>query len=149
KDETRSLRASGRGLALDLDRLVDAAVVDTSIKAERAEARVAQDADLAGVLDDRDELRPKPARAAAHRQWRRERRPVGREGARGLVEPVREEERDVRLADHEQRFAVIGVLAAERAKRPAALVLDQAAEHHVGARRDVDLQPVARARAGE
>src|SRR3954469_3707383 len=147
QDETRSIRARGRGLTFDLDRLLDAAVIEPSIQAQRAKTGVAQNADLARVLDDRDELRPKPSRARAHRQRRGEGRSVSGECTRRLVEPVREEERHVRLARHVQRLAA--VLTAERAQGAAALVLDQTAEHHIRPRRDVDLEPVAGARAGE
>src|SRR5207244_749222 len=79
EDEPRAFASRHRGLALDLDRLLDAAVVRSSVEAERAECRVAEDADLAGVLDDRDDLRAEPARAGPHRERRRERRSVGAE----------------------------------------------------------------------
>src|SRR5205814_8179692 len=96
-----------RRLALHTDRLLGAAVIETSIEAQCAESRVTKDALLARVFHDRDKLWTKPARAAAQRQRCRERRDVGAERARRLVEPVREERRHVGLAREHERVAIV------------------------------------------
>src|SRR5439155_21617405 len=140
QDKTRSLGARRGGLALDLDRILETTVRQVAVEAQRAKARVAERADVAGVLDDRDELGTQPARTAAHRERRRERRRARGEPARRFVEPVREEHWHVGLAGHDERAAIVREYAAERAHGAARGVLDEATEHDVGARVHVALE---------
>ena len=61
--ETRALATGTWRRGPHLDRLLDATVVEPPIESQRAEARIAQFTDLAGVLDDRDDARTQPAQA--------------------------------------------------------------------------------------
>src|SRR5687768_15123451 len=146
-DETRSLVAGARRSGLHQDRLLDAAIVEPPVKPQCAKARVAQLAGLAGVLDDRDDARTQPAHAGAKRQRSGERRDIGDEVARRLVEPPAEIRRYVCLPDERKHVACEH--PAQRADRAAPLILDEPAEHYVGARRDVAFEPVPAARAGD
>src|SRR5687767_3581781 len=121
-DEPRSLAAGPRRSRLHLDGLVDTTVVESTVESQRAKARVAQLGGLAGVFDDRDDAGTQPAHAGAQWQRRRERRPVGREVARRLIEPATEIRRHVSLTDEGQE--VPAVHAAEPADRATPLVLD-------------------------
>src|SRR5262245_1283744 len=60
QDEPRSLLARDRRLARHFNWLFDAAIVQAPVEPQRAEPRVAEHADLAGMLDDRDDLRSQP-----------------------------------------------------------------------------------------
>src|SRR6266852_5948830 len=143
--ETRARASRARRRGFHLDRLIDAAIVEPPIEPQCAKARVAQLTSLAGVLDDRDDARTQPAQAGAEWQWCREGRYIGGEVARRFIEPAAEIRRHVGLADEGEDVA--GVHAAQRADRPAPLVLDKSAQDHVGAWRDVAFEPVTAARA--
>src|SRR5688500_18264229 len=140
-DEPRSLAASPRGSRLHQGRLVDTTVVESPVESQRAKARVPQLADLARVFHDRDDARTQPAHAGAEWQRRRERRRVGREVPRRLIEPATEIRRYVGLADEGEDISCVH--ATEGPDRAAALVLDQPAKDHVRARRHVAFEPVA------
>src|SRR2546426_12701465 len=86
--ETRTLAPGVRRRGLHLDRLLSAAIVESPIEPQSAEAGVAQLAALAGVLDDRDDAWTQPAQARSQWQWRCEGRRVGGEVARRFVEPA-------------------------------------------------------------
>src|SRR5258706_3544220 len=96
-DETRALAAGARGRGFHRDRLLDAAILEPAVESQRAKARVPQLADLAGVLDDRDDARAQPTHPGPQRQRCREGRGVSCEVARCLIEPASEVRLDVGL----------------------------------------------------
>src|SRR6266540_5583639 len=140
-DETRSVAPGARGRRFHQGRLFDAAIVEPTVEAQRAKARVPQFSGLAGMLDDRDDARAQPTQPGPKWQRCRERRRVGGEVARRLIEPAAEIRLHVGLTD--EREHVVGVHATKRADGAAPLVLDEPAQDDVGARCHVALQPVA------
>src|ERR1700687_4345433 len=146
-DEAWALAAGARWRGAHLDGLFDPTVVEAPVEPQRAKARVAQLADLACVLDDRDDARTEPAHPGAKWQRRREGRRVGGEVARRFVEPPTEERRYVCLADEDEH--VVSEHAAQRADRAAPLILDEPAQDDIRPRGHVTLEPVAGPRAGD
>src|SRR5436853_5670387 len=102
-----------RWLGGNLDRRIAAAIVEVSIKSQRAEPGVPQLSTLeSGVLDDRHEAGAKEPETLARGDRRREGRPFGREIARRGIEPCGKVRRDVGVASGSDR-AMLAAKAAE------------------------------------
>src|SRR5712691_2189131 len=146
-DESGSIRSGVRRVGGNLDRLIAATILEVSIESQSAETGVAKLTALhVRVLDDRDQSRAQESKAIAQRDRGGERRRVGREPSRRHIEPTAEIGRHVRISGEADRTVLTAETAEQRA-RAAALVDDEGAHDHVGARRHVALEPVGRARA--
>src|SRR6266851_2382618 len=127
-DQTRAIGAAGRRELGHLDRLLDAAVVESRVEAQGPEPRIDQHAAFDRLmLDDRDERRPQPHHARPQGEWPEERRSIRTERMGRALDPTAQERRHVGLAREGERAVVVRPAAEERA-RAASLVEDEAAE---------------------